>query len=75
MRDEHLSRLGISRRDFFFPTYPSDRAWVHSVQRGEAASPGFPDALRAHAFVEAAYRAARSGEPVELVGDLATVPA
>jgi predicted dehydrogenase len=75
MRDEHFTRLGITRRDFYFPTYPSDRAWVHSVQAGEPASPGFSDALRAHALVEAAYRAARSGEPVELVGDLATVPA
>ena len=75
MRDEHFARLGITRRDFFFPTYPSDRAWVKSVLAGEPASPGFPDALRAHALVEAAYRAARSGEPVELVGDLATVPA
>jgi myo-inositol 2-dehydrogenase/D-chiro-inositol 1-dehydrogenase len=71
MRDEHFARLGITRRDFFFPTYPSDRAWVLSVRAQEPASPGFDDALRAHALVEAAYRAAASGEPVELVGELA----
>jgi predicted dehydrogenase len=73
MRDEHFTRLGITRRDFFFPTYPSDRAWVRSVLDGRPASPGFGDALRAHALVEAGYRSAASGEPVELVGDLATV--
>jgi predicted dehydrogenase len=72
MRDAHFTRLGIERRDFYFPTYPSDRAWVKAVAVGEPASPGFGDAHRAHALVEAAYRAAATGEPIELVGDLAT---
>ncbi len=71
MRDDHLTSLGITRRDFFFPTYPADRAWVRSVRAGEAASPGFGDALLAHALVEASYRSAATGDPVELVGDLA----
>jgi len=73
MRDAHFTDLGITRRDFFFPTYPSDRAWVHAVREGRAASPGFADALRAHALVEAGYRSAASGTPVECAGDLAPV--
>lgn len=71
MRDAHFTRLGITRRDFFFPTYPADRAWVHAVRDGVPASPGFDDALRAHAVVEAAYRAAATGAPVDLAADLA----
>ena len=73
MREAHFRALGISRRDFFFPTYPSDRAWVQSVRAGTPASPGFADALRAHTLVEAAYRAATSGSPIECEGDLAPV--
>jgi predicted dehydrogenase len=71
MREAHFARLGLTRRDFFFPTYPSDRAWVQNVRTGAPAWPDFDDALRAHALVEAAYRAAASGAPTELVGDLA----
>jgi UDP-N-acetyl-2-amino-2-deoxyglucuronate dehydrogenase len=55
VRDEHFAKLGIDRRDFLFYTYPSDRAWIHAARRGEPASPGFDDALRAHALVETAY--------------------
>jgi myo-inositol 2-dehydrogenase/D-chiro-inositol 1-dehydrogenase len=64
MREEHFTRLGIARRDFLFYTYPADRHWARSVAMGAAASPGFPDALRAHELVEAAYRSAASGAPV-----------
>ena len=73
MRDAHFRSLGIERRDFFFPTYPADRAWVQCVREGRPASPGFDDALRAHALVEAAYRSASSGTPTECTGELAPV--
>ena len=59
MRERHFARLGMARRDFLFYTYPADRSWVHAVQRQEAASPGFGDALVAHGLVESAYRSAR----------------
>jgi predicted dehydrogenase len=71
MRDAHFRALGIERRDFYFPTYPSDRAWVQCVRDDRPASPGFDDALRAHALVEAAYRAAASGMATECAGELA----
>ena len=47
LRDEHFSELGITRRDFLFYTYVSDRAWVRSVADGRSAQPGFEDARRA----------------------------
>ncbi len=56
LRETHFSKLGINRRDFLFYTYPADRSWVHSVRHQDAASPGFEDALLAHALVEEAYR-------------------
>jgi predicted dehydrogenase len=62
VRDRHFGALDITRRDFLFYTYVSDRAWVRSARRGEPASPGFADALSAHAVVEAAYRSAATGE-------------
>jgi 1,5-anhydro-D-fructose reductase (1,5-anhydro-D-mannitol-forming) len=76
LRDSHFASLGITRRDFLFYTYPADRAWVHAVRAGTPAVPGFADALAAHALVEAAYRSAAAGAPVDLAGDLAPgVPA
>ena len=71
LREAHFARLGIARRDFIFYQYPADRAWVRAVRAGRPASPGFADAFAAHALVEAAYRSAARGVPVELVGDLA----
>ena len=56
LRERHFAKLGLKRRDFLFFTYPADRAWVHAVQNRQAASPGFEDALLAHALVEEAYR-------------------
>lgn len=56
LRERHFDDLGIDRRDFIFYTYPADRSWVHSVKHREKASPGFEDALVAHALVDAAYR-------------------
>ena len=64
LRERHFAALGIARRDFIFYTYPADRHWVRCVLAGEPGSPGFADALRAHALVDAAYRAAASGSAV-----------
>jgi len=64
LRERHFAALGVARRDFIFYTYPADRHWVRTVLAGEPASPDFADALRAHALVDAAYRAAASGTAV-----------
>jgi predicted dehydrogenase len=74
LREAHWKQLGVTRPDVFFYLYLGARSWVQSVRAGSVASPGFPDALAAHALVEAAYRSAASGEPVTLDGDLAPAP-
>lgn len=64
MREQAFGAMGVPRRDFLFYQYVADRTWALAV-RGEAApAAGFPDALAAHAVVEAAYRAAASGAAV-----------
>jgi predicted dehydrogenase len=45
------------------------RAFAAALRDGRAPSPGFDDALRAHALVEAGYRSCASGQP-EAVGPL-----
>lgn len=66
LRDEHFTALGITRRDFLFYTYVSDRAWVRAVRNSQPVQPDFEDARRAHRVVDAAYRSAASGERVDL---------
>jgi 1,5-anhydro-D-fructose reductase (1,5-anhydro-D-mannitol-forming) len=58
LRRQHFASLGVSRDDLVFYQYLADRAFVHAVRQGSAATPGFTDALRAHALVDAAYRSA-----------------
>jgi predicted dehydrogenase len=65
LRQERFDRMGISRRDFIFYTYVADRSWVHAVLDGKSASPGFEDARAAHRVVDAAYRSAATGFPVD----------
>ena len=72
LRDRYFDAAGITRRDFMVYLYPAARAFARAVRHSRPASPGFADALRAHALVEAAYRSAASGQPVELTGDLST---
>ena len=55
----------------YFYQYIADRAWLGSARSGTPAVPGFADTFAAHALVEAAYRSAATGAPVDLVGDLA----
>jgi predicted dehydrogenase len=66
LREAHFDALGITRRDFIFYTYVADRAWVAHVLAGEAGSPGFGDALAAHALVDAAYRSMEAGAVVDV---------
>lgn len=61
--DRYLASLGLSERPFLLNELAS-RAFIESLVRGEAATPGLEDALRAHAAVEAAYRSASSGAMV-----------
>jgi predicted dehydrogenase len=60
----------VERRDFVFYQYLADRSFVHAVRQGRPAEPGFPDALHAHALVEAAYRSAADGGRPVAVGSL-----
>ena len=71
LRAAHWKQLGVTRPDVFFYLYLGARAWVQSVRAGTTPSPGFGDALAAHALVEAAYRSAASGDAITLDGDLA----
>jgi predicted dehydrogenase len=71
LRGEHWKRLGLTRPDIWFYLYIGAHEWARSVRDGAPASPGFGDALAAHALVEAAYRSAASGDAVELDNDLA----
>jgi predicted dehydrogenase len=72
LRERYFDAAGITRRDFVVYLYPAARAFVRAVRHSRPASPGFADARRAHALVEAAYRSAAGGQPVELTGDLST---
>jgi predicted dehydrogenase len=56
LRDAHFAAHGIERRDFFVYLYPAARAFIASVREKQPASPGFDDALVAHALVDAAYQ-------------------
>jgi predicted dehydrogenase len=58
--DRQLSDLELVDRPFLLNEL-TDRAFIESLLRGEPASPGLDDALRAHAVVDAAYRSALSG--------------
>ncbi|MDZ4826460.1 MAG: Gfo/Idh/MocA family oxidoreductase [Actinomycetota bacterium] len=71
LREQHFVAAGLPRRDFMIYLYPAARAFAHAARDRRASSPGFRDALVAHALVEAAYRSAAGGMPVELTGDLA----
>jgi predicted dehydrogenase len=63
LRDAHFTASGITRRDFFVYLYPAARAFVAAASDKATASPGFADARRAHALVDAAYRSVESNEP------------
>jgi predicted dehydrogenase len=63
MRNDAFETAGITRRDFFVYLYPAARAFARSVRDKQPASPGFGDALNAHALVDAAYRSDASGQP------------
>jgi len=71
LRAAHWRTLGVTRSDVWFYLYLGAREWVRAVREGRAASPGFGDALVAHAMVEAAYRSAATDAPVALDADLA----
>jgi predicted dehydrogenase len=59
-RDHDLARTPFFLQDL------SDRAFIRAILDGTPATPGFPDAVAAHAVIEAAYRSAAEGRPVEL---------
>jgi predicted dehydrogenase len=62
---EHLERLGVRARPNFWNELAS-RAFFEAIRAGRPASPGFADALVAHATIEAAYRSAKERRAVEL---------
>lgn len=63
--DQYLKTFGISERPALWNELAS-RSFFRSIQSGKPASPGFEDALFAHAAVEAAYRSARAKTAVEI---------
>jgi predicted dehydrogenase len=69
LRHQHFASLGVSRDDLVFYQYLADRSFVRAVRETSQATPGFTDALRAHALVDAAYRsAADGGTPTAVAG-------
>jgi predicted dehydrogenase len=69
LRHQHFASLGVGRDDLVFYQYLADRAFVRAVRERSPATPGFTDALRAHALVDAAYRsAAGAGTPTAVAG-------
>lgn len=53
-------------RSYWVYQYFAHHAFVRALREGRAPSPGFADALAAHALVEAGYRSASTRLPVEL---------
>ena len=67
LRREHFAAQGVDPdRSVWVYQYFAHRAFAASLRAGTAPSPGFDDALLAHALVEAAYRSCASGQPEEL---------
>ena len=62
---EYLDSLGVKARPNFWNEL-AHRAFFESVRTGKSASPGFSDALIAHATVEAAYCSAKQKRAVEI---------
>ncbi len=64
LRREWFERDAVDpERQIWVYQYLAHRAFLRSLASGVAPSPGFDDAWRAHAIVEAGYRSARSGAP------------
>jgi predicted dehydrogenase len=61
LRRAQFAAAGIARNDLLFYQYVADRSFVRAVRDGRPAAPGFFDAWRAHALVDAAYRSAADG--------------
>ncbi len=67
LRRDTFARDGCDPdRQVFVYQFFAHRAFAHSLRDGHTPSPGFADAYAAHAIVEAGYRSAASGAPVEL---------
>ena len=58
--DARLAELGLGWRPFFWQEAAA-AAFFAAVADGRPASPGFADAVRAHAVVDAAYRSSEAG--------------
>jgi predicted dehydrogenase len=66
LRNDDFDRDSITRRDFFVYLYPAARAFVRAAANNATASPGFGDALAAHALVDAAYRSVNLGTAADV---------
>jgi predicted dehydrogenase len=72
LRREHFAAEGVDPdRAVWVYQYFAHRAFAAALRDGRAPSPGFDDALLAHALVEAAYRSCASGLPEPLAPLLA----
>ena len=62
LRREHFVAQGVDPdREVWVYQYFAHLAFARALRDGTAPSPGFGDALLAHALVEAAYRSCASG--------------
>lgn len=69
LRRAQFTAAGVTRSDLLFYQYLADRSFVWAVRERRPASPGFADAWRAHALVDAAYRSAGDGGKPAVVPD------
>jgi predicted dehydrogenase len=70
LRDAYFTAQGVAPDKIVWVyQYFAHRSFAAALRAGSAPSPGFDDALRAHALVEAGYRSCASGQP-ELVAPL-----
>ena len=65
LRAQWFARDGCDpKREVWVYQYFAHRSFALALREGRAPSPGFDDAQRAHALVEAGYRSAATGLPV-----------
>lgn len=62
---EYVRASGLSRPPFFLVDV-ADRAFVDAVLGGRDAAPGMAEALAAHAVIDAIYRSADEGRPIDV---------
>ena len=71
--DDRLAELGLGWRPFFWQEAAAAAVFA-AITEDRPASPGFGDAVRAHAVVDAAYRSSEIGDVVAVEAKPVSVP-